>query len=177
MCNWQSTVVESVLSAVAGDSFWENHLRQIVFDDTSPIGLHLAVFIEPYLRYILEEKKTIESRFSVHRRAPYGQIAAGDIVFLKRSGGPVVGLCLVSNVWFYNLDAASWHSLRTDFAQALCAQDPEFWETRKNASFATLMRLSTVTPIDPILIPKRDRRGWVVLRTTLSGSDNKVLFQ
>jgi hypothetical protein len=39
---------------------------------------------------LLEGIKTIESRFSRARRAPYGVLSPGDIVAVKRPGGPVV---------------------------------------------------------------------------------------
>jgi hypothetical protein len=83
---------------------------------------------------------------------------------LKRVGGPIVGLCQVGTVWFYHLDPDSLSELRSEFAAAMCAQDPDFWDERSSASFATLMRMQNVHPIDPIHIEKRDRRGWVVLR-------------
>ena len=34
-------------------------------------AIHLAVVNEPHFRFILQGKKTIESRFSMHRAAPY----------------------------------------------------------------------------------------------------------
>jgi hypothetical protein len=39
-----------------------------------------------------------------------------------------------------------------------------FWEDRADAGFATLMRVTDVCPLPEVDIPKRDRRGWVVLR-------------
>lgn len=177
MSNWQSTMIEDVLAAVAEDEFWSTHFRRILFDDACPVGLHLAIFVEPYLQLILEGKKTIESRFGAHRRAPFRQVASGDVVLLKRSGGPIVGICYIADVWFYNLDPSSWSNLRSEFTDALCAQDPEFWKAREEASFATLMQLSTVTPLEPVTISKTDRRGWVVLRSTLSSSNTRGLFQ
>lgn len=46
--------------------------------------LHLGVFTEPCLTYMLEGKKTIESRFSKHKIAPFYQIKKEDIVFIKK---------------------------------------------------------------------------------------------
>lgn len=78
MVSWHTVVANDILPVVAGDCFWEDHLRELINNDTSPAGLHLAVFVEPYLGYILEGKKTVESRFGMRRSAPYGQVAAGD---------------------------------------------------------------------------------------------------
>ena len=45
------------------------------------------------------------------------------------------------------------------------AQDPEFWEHRRAASYATLMSIDHVLALKPIEWEKRDRRGWVVVRS------------
>lgn len=159
------TVITDVLSAVAGDEYWESRLERLVTDGWSHLGFHLAIFIEPYLQYVLEGRKTVESRFSTYRTAPYGNVSREDVLLLKASGGPIVGICQVADVWFYLLDPTSWQAIRADFAQALCAQDPEFWSKREDARFATLMRIHHVRAIAPIRYTKRDRRGWVVLNS------------
>ncbi|KKM09381.1 hypothetical protein LCGC14_1722920, partial [marine sediment metagenome] len=51
-----------------------------------------------------------------------------------------------------------------NFESALCAQDPQFWESRKHASYATLIKLREFNSISPIKFRKKDRRGWVVLK-------------
>jgi dephospho-CoA kinase len=91
-------------------------------------------------------------------------VQRGDIVFLKRSSGPVVGLCQIADAWFYHLDPYSWSMIRKEFTQALCAQDPAFWQVRRHACFATLMRLQHVRTLSPLPYAKRDRRGWVILQ-------------
>ena len=158
----QEMLVQRLRAAVRGDSFWDDYLSGPSF---SSAGLHLAVFVEPYLRYLLDGRKTVESRFSVNRIAPYQSARVGDIVLLKRTGGPIVGLCRIAAVWFYCLDPSTWASIKGKFTEALCAQDPTFWHQRASASFATLMRVSDVRAIEPIYHPKRDRRGWVILRS------------
>lgn len=158
-----------------GDPEWIARLERL---RDSPNGLHLAILVEPYLQYILDGKKTVESRFGLRRSAPYGQVHSGDVLLLKRAGGPIVGLCEVGDTWFYQLDAASWQSIQRDFAIALCAEDPHFWETRSAASFATLMRVRHVRRVEPLSILKRDRRGWIVLKPSgrqLSVDDGPLL--
>jgi hypothetical protein len=125
--------------------------------------LHLAVFVEPYLDHVLAGRKTVESRFSAHRLPPFGQLQRGDVLLLKRAGGPVVGICRVGGVWFYRLEPNSWSEIRGRFGPQLCVNDDQFWQDRRYASYATLMQLEDVRTLDPVQIPKRDRRGWVVL--------------
>ncbi len=161
MAAW-SALVERLRIGVSGDLYWEPYLNRLLRDNT--LGrLHVAVFVEPYLSYVLQGRKTVESRFSVHRVAPYSRVQRGDVVLLKQSGGPVVGLCRVATAWFYQLDRGSWKAIRTKYARAMCAVDGSFWRSRAEAAFATLMRVERPRPIEDILLMKRDRRGWVVL--------------
>jgi len=122
-------------------------------------NLHLAVMVEPYLTFVLEGKKTVESRFTANRCAPYGRVESGDIILLKRVSGPVCGACRVAQVWYYELDPSAVSFIRREFASAICAPDPAFWEARKDAAFATLIRITDVVRLDPIGVNKRDRRG------------------
>ena len=143
-------------------------MGRISAHEPAPFSLHLAIMVEPYLTLMLNGTKTVESRFSANRCAPYGRVEKGDVLLLKKSGGPVVGICMVTYRWFYHLDAASWQTIRRDFGKAICAQDPQFWQDRRDASYATLMRVRHVRAITPITFDKRARRGWVVLRDSVA---------
>lgn len=153
---------EDIRRAVAADEPW-GRLLGAPGSALPSCGIHLAVFVEPFLGYLLDGTKTIESRFSVTRQAPYEKVCKGDILLVKRSSGPVVGLCRVGQVWFYNLDPDSWAYIRKHFARAICAQDPAFWTAREGASYATLLQVKNVLAIDPVSWPKRSRQGWVVV--------------
>lgn len=163
MDDWQAVFRNGLQSAVKGHAFWESYLESMMQGPTTS-GLHLAILVEPYLKYILEGKKTIESRFSERRVAPYRRVKRDDVILLKRSGGPVVGLCRASDIWYYELDPESWTEIRTGFSKMICVQDPDFWRKRKSAEFATLIRLTNVMRIQPFKYSKRDRRAWVVLK-------------
>lgn len=165
MENWHTYVNTEILPLVAENKYWKELLQDIVEHRNPSTSVHLAIFIEPYLSFILEGKKTVESRFGKTKHSPYGNVKSGDILLLKKSGGPVVGLCEVSSVWFYTLNHSSWKLLRKEFTVALCAQDPEFWKQRKEALFATLMQVKSVIRISPVAFAKADRRGWVVLHS------------
>ena len=152
-----------LLPLFTGDEFWEQYLKK-QHKGKFKVRIHLAIFVEPYLQFILNGTKTIESRFSINRCPPYKTIEDGDIVLLKKSGGPILGICHVSSAWFYKIDEKSWHTIRKEFSEALCAQDPEFWTKRQNASYATLIKINNVRAIAPMEFYKRDRRGWVVIK-------------
>jgi hypothetical protein len=150
--------------AVSGSEFWESYLSLAFTSRT--VRIHLAVFQEPYLRYIIDGSKTIESRFSRNTCAPYGRVDTGDILLLKRSGGPVEALCRAADAWFYQLEPSSWSEIRHRFGKSLRVSD-EFLLSRAQACFATLIRIDEVYPVSPVSVNKRDRRGWVVLHDTL----------
>ena len=123
------------------------------------VGIHLAVFVEPYLTFLLQGKKTIESRFSVNKHAPFEQVQQGDIIVLKKSSGPVCGVCRVARVWFYRLDSNTWSEIHR-YAERLCMDGSEFWEKKKTASFATLMQVEDVHRLEEFDIDKLDPRSW-----------------
>ncbi len=126
-------------------------------------GIHLAIFSQPYLDYIIEGQKTIESRFSRNRCAPFGEVLEGDIILLKEVSGPVCGIALAKRIWFFDLEAEPLANIRGEFGSNICAGE-DFWIEKSDASFATLIELANPTSIHPLTYDKRDRRGWVPLR-------------
>jgi hypothetical protein len=159
---WSADLLR-VIEQVLADNFRGTGLKP-----EERTGIHLAILVEPYLSLVLSGKKTIESRFGVQNRAPHNRVAPEDIVLLKEPGGPVVGICRVKKTWFFDLEKTSLSTVRSRFAESLCAADPSFWAQRSDAKLATLMLIDQVTSIKPIVVAKRDRRGWVTLRVAAS---------
>ncbi len=126
-------------------------------------AVHLAIFIEPFLTYVLEGKKSVESRFSARQCPPFRKVAAGDIILLKAASGPVLGVCQVAKAWFFDLHTVPLETIRSRFAKSICATDDAFWRSREKAEYATLLQLRLVRGVSPMPCPKRDRRGWVIL--------------
>lgn len=129
------------------------------------VGVHLGVFVEPFLEAILDGRKTVESRFALHKCAPFARVRPGDVILLKRSGGPVVGIAVAGEARYYELDARKLDDIRERYASQIFAEDDEFWEARAEKRFATLIDIDEVAKIDNIEIEKRDRRGWVTYTT------------
>lgn len=159
-----SLSLDVVAAALHEDPFWRQYLQQL--QDTKSIApaLHLAILVNPYLERILSGRKTIESRFSMQRRAPYQQIQQGDVVLFKRSGGPILGIGLVGEVMFYQLTPAVLTDIQTTYAAELGIDDPNFWSERAHAAYGTLTRVSHVRRLPPIPFVKRDQRAWIVLQ-------------
>ena len=129
--------------------------------DCTRVGVHLAIFVEPYLTAIFEGKKTIESRFSLNRCSPYRCVAPNDYILLKKSGGPITGIAVAKSADYYHLSPDVLSELRRKFARQLFALDDDFWEARAAKQYATLIALQDTIAIEPFQIEKRDRRGWV----------------
>lgn len=151
-------------AAVQGDAFWEHQLHRVFASNGDAAALHLAILVNPYLQLLLDGQKTIESRFSTNRRAPYQQVQNGDVVLFKQSGGPITGIGMVVEAKFYQLTPDVLRAIREEFAEELRVSDPSFWSDRERSSFATLLRLSHVRTLDPIPYLKRDQRAWIILK-------------
>lgn len=127
--------------------------------------IHLAVFSEPYLSYLLAGKKTIESRFSRVKCAPYRRIAEGDVILIKESGGPVRAVTIAQETTFYHFEKDCLDQLKQRYALGICADDA-FWLEQESALYATIIVLGDTLEVEPMNVGKRDRRGWVPLMDT-----------
>ena len=152
----RSTIVSTLQKRLGHDSTWLKKLS------SNQYVVHLAIFREPYLRFIMEGRKKIETRFAKRRCAPFERVSDGDVVLLKRAGGEVVGICEVEKVWFYHLDPEAFAFIKARFGELICPADVSFWAEREGNAVATLMLIKNVIPISGVRIEKRDRRGWVI---------------
>jgi hypothetical protein len=158
----ESAVLQQIRQSAAELEGWSSLCRPLT---SSSAGVHLAVLIEPYLGYILQHKKTVESRFSKNCIAPFQRINAGDLVLLKATAGPVVGCFTAAWVNCMELDAERLAEVRTTYAEAICA-DAAFWHTRAGKRYVTLVGVDQPCRLPPVRVAKSDRRGWIVLRAS-----------
>ena len=164
-------LIQSLKQATSCNPFWRHYLKELELTRKSRFAVHLAIFSEPYLGFVLDGSKAIESRFAKHRIAPYGSVSSGDVVLIKKAAANMLsGMFLVGDVWFYELDVDTWREIRKEFGNALRADDSSFWEVRKSARYSTLMEVCEMHALPPIEIRKRDRRGWVVLQRRQIGT-------
>lgn len=124
---------------------------------------HLVILKKPYLDAILRGEKRIESRFTKTRRPFFGQVLTGDKLLLKESSGPVCAMATVSAVKnFEDLVPKRIIELKEQYNDHIGGSD-EYWRSRANCRFGTLVWLKDVEPIGPVRIRKKDWRAWVVL--------------
>jgi len=158
--NW----IERTANAIKDLHEWATYFHENVAKVPPCVSVHLGIFVEPYLGYVFDGTKTVESRFSVKRCDPFGVVNTGDVLLIKEAAGPIKGICKIGNVWSYRVEPETLVELQTRFQEAMCAEDPTFWNDRLDAGYATLMQIGNVSRIQPFEIDKRDRRGWVVVK-------------
>ena len=125
------------------------------------INCHLVIMNQPYLDLIISGTKTIESRFTKVRCAPYREVKIGDILIFKESSGDILALSTVKKVeYFGNLTTEETLELMERFRIPLAITD-EFIEQKKDSKYASLIHVDKTISIQPIKIKKSDRRAWV----------------
>ena len=144
------------------------------------MNYHLAILAKGWSELILDGKKTIESRFTKVRCAPFGKIHAGDVVNLKERAGWVKGMFRVAKVeTFENLTRSTacdifnqyCNEIFVDFhlsspsGYSLEYRLPKKWLEAKHATLIHIR--NPVTFETPFPVPKRDARSWVVLEQPL----------
>ena len=144
------------LPIIRDDRFWEEYLT-----NAKDMNVHVAILSKHYLKKILSRSKTIESRFSKTRRRPYNRVSIGDIILLKESGGTIQGICLVSNVWFFELRQKSLSEIKNEYGERLQIDDSSYWERYAHSQYATLIELKHACKIPATKFKKRDQNAWV----------------
>lgn len=119
---------------------------------------HLAIFSKQAVEQIFAGKQTIETRFSIHRIAPFGQVSAGDIVYIKPTGKEICGQFVVKKVIsIEGMEAKDWDLVKS-FGNDINLG-------KQISRFATIIFIDRLERfiVPPIKIAKKDQRGWVVL--------------
>lgn len=155
----EADMLTELRQACERDTAWAG--LATLLDDTS-LGVHIAVMVEPFLTYLLDGDKVIESRFSRNAIMPFRRISPGDLVFLK--AGPVLGAFRASTTEFVELYDGEIDRIRNNYAEQICAYTDDFWHARADKRYATLIGVESVRRLPPVSIPKRDMRGWVIVR-------------
>lgn len=125
---------------------------------------HLGIFTLEAVRDIISGKKKVDGRFSKIKIAPFGKIAAGDIVLMKVSGEQIEGQFTVDRVLYFDHPKHEEAvELIAKYAKDLAMPD-NFWVLHEKVNFITLIFIKEVTRFLVVPeVPKKDLRPWVVL--------------
>lgn len=124
--------------------------------------LHLGIFTEPYLSFMIDGVKTIESRFSKNKGAPYEKISKDDVVIVKKSSGNVLAYFTIKEVMFFDLSITSVAELREKYCKELCVGE-DFWSLKKDSKYATLIVIDKLKKLEPFHINKKGMQTWIIL--------------
>ncbi len=147
------------------DEIIKNLEKQLSDKDMEKIKnkkVHLGIFGQPYLTYMLDGKKTIESRFSKNKIAPYNKITKDDIVIIKESSGNVLGYFTIKDVLFFDLNVISIDEVKSKYNSRLCVDDT-FWANKKDSRYATLIFIDKLFKLKPFHIRKKGMQTWALL--------------
>jgi len=88
-------------------------------------------------------------------------MADGDIVVLKKSGGYIVAIFEVEKVIFMQIDNGDdIKKIKQEYGKELCLEE-KFWNEKKGANYVTLIKISHLQSISPIIIKKVNRQSWL----------------
>lgn len=125
---------------------------------------HLAILRQPFFDMVLNGEKTIESRWSMNKIAPYNKVNIGDEILLKLTGQPATATAKVKDVKFYELTPEIVEDIRIKYGKQIGTDKFEDWETTLQKKYCTLIWLADVKTIKPFEVPRSNGAGWILLK-------------
>lgn len=125
---------------------------------------HIAILRQPFFDMVLNGEKTIESRWSMNKIAPYKKVNIGDEILLKLTGQPVTATAKVQDVKYYQLTSDIVEDIRIKYGKQIGTDKFEDWQDTKQKKFCTLIWLKDVKKITPLVVPRSNGAGWIVLK-------------
>lgn len=165
---WKEKVYRTFTRIAKEDPTLNKQYADLKFE-TSEVGIHLAVFGEPFLTLLLDGRKTVESRFSLNNISPFAKVSPGDFVFIKKTGGPICGYFIVKEShYFKTANRSILEKIKKNFGKQICDDAiPDFWKTRQSSNYISLLEVAKTGKLAALEIEKRDRTAWTVIRSSI----------
>ena len=125
---------------------------------------HLAILRQPFFDMVKNKEKTIESRWSMNKIAPYNKVNIGDEILLKLTGQPATATARVKDVKYYELTPEIVEDIRIKYGKQIGIDKFENWEATLQKKYCTLIWLEDVKTINPLEVPRSNGAGWIVLK-------------
>lgn len=133
---------------------------------------HLGIYSrkrgnKDYINMMFNGEKTIDIKLSDRRIAPYNAIKDGDMLYVKESGGPVVGRILIPKVTYHEIsNPMQILDILLTIQDRVGLDDEEharrMFERVSGKRYITLFELTEPEALArPIRIEKYDRRVWI----------------
>ena len=115
------------------------------------------------MNFILNGEKTIETRWSINKIAPFGVVKPGDLLIMKETGKKATATAIVDRVLFFELTPQIADEIKEEYGKEICIHKFNNWEEVRLKNYATLMWIKDVKTILPTDVPKSCGSGWIVL--------------
>lgn len=125
---------------------------------------HIAILRQPFFDMVLNGEKTIESRWSMHKVAPYGKVSVGDEILLKETGKDVTATAKVKDVKYFELTPEKVEEIRIKYGKQIGTDKFEDWQSTLQKKYCTLIWLGDVKAISPLKVKRSNGAGWIVLQ-------------
>lgn len=133
---------------------------------------HVAILNKklPWLERIKSGEKTVESRWYLHKKAPWNNIAIGDRVFFNNSGEMITLKAMVCEVKLYGeLNPNTAKDLVKKYVADLGIKAHEvdaFLHSVERKRFCILITLTDIIGVDPFAISKKgfgSMSAWITV--------------
>ncbi len=125
---------------------------------------HIAILRQPFFDMVLSGTKTIESRWSMHKVAPYNKVKIGDEILLKETCKDVTATAKVKDVKYFELTPEIVEDIRIKYGKEIGTEKFENWQATLQKKYCTLIWLDRVNQIKPIKVSRSNGAGWIVVK-------------
>lgn len=120
---------------------------------------HVAIMYKPWnlIEKILSGEKTIESRWYLSKRMPWDRVHAGEVIYFRNAGEPVIARATVARVeQLSNLTPAKCEELVNQNLEELGAADikSDLLKKVQNKKYCILIHLSDPVRLTPFEVDK-----------------------
>lgn len=123
---------------------------------------HIVIFKQPFFDMVLNGEKTIESRWSFHKIAPYGKVNIGDELLLKETGKDITATAQVKDVKYYELTPQKVEEIRIKYGKQIGTDKFENWQSILQKKYCTLVWLDNIKQISPLSVKRSNGAGWIL---------------
>ncbi|MBO6513669.1 MAG: hypothetical protein JJ974_06880 [Phycisphaerales bacterium] len=140
---------------------------------------HLMIVHPRYIAPLLSGTKSLESRLGQDRRAPFGKVSLGDVVYIKPTGQRVIAKAIVHRVEeFEDLNPDDILNLREMYDDRIMGGD-QYWESKSSARYATLIEFKKVSMLrDESTVPSEllvaNRNAWRIADSSNEPEDRQA---
>ncbi len=124
---------------------------------------HIAILRQPFFDMVLSGEKTIESRWSMNKVAPYNKVKVGEIIYLKETGKDVTATAKVKQVRYYELTPERVEEISIKYGKEIVTDKFKDWQSTLHKKYCTLIWLEDVKKVEPIKVPRSNGAGWLVV--------------